>query len=290
MVQKHWCLLLILSIATSAAQGQPGKDQVPAGASEHALGLEGAPNFRDIGGYVAADGRRVRGGLLFRSGELSQLTAADAAKVDALGLTSVIDLRTKEERDHAPSLWLHAPPDIYDSPKDTLSPIIRDVLADAGTAQGAKTGLVKFYAGMPDLYRDEYAEMFHRLAAGRLPMLVHCTAGKDRTGVAIAVLLSSLGVPRPTVIEDYVLTERLVPPAAAAARRPGPVGGAAQAQTALAQLPEESRVALWRSDPVYIESALESIDQEYGSIGAYLDKGLKLNPAEIEALRREFLR
>jgi protein-tyrosine phosphatase len=257
---------------------------------DHALGLEGAPNFRDIGGYSTTDGHQVRSGLLFRSGELSKLTPADVTKVTDLRLTSVIDLRTQEERDHAPSIWLRAPAEVYGSPKDSIAPIMHGVLAEAGTAEGAKNGLLRFYASMPDMYRAEYAEMFHRLAAGRVPMLVHCTAGKDRTGVAIAILLSSLGVPKKTVIDDYQLTERLVPPATAAAQRPGPVGGAAPAQLALGRLPEDSRIALWRSDPAYIEAALESIDHEYGSVGAYLDQGLKLSPAEIDAVRREFLR
>jgi protein-tyrosine phosphatase len=264
-------------------------DTEAAPAMEHALGLEGAPNFRDIGGYVTADGRLVHGGLLFRSGELSRLTPADLEKVAALRLTSVIDLRTQEEREHAPSVWTRSPEN-YQSPKTSLARLMHDVLAEAGTAAGAKNALVKFYAGMPDQYRVEYAEMFHRLAAGRVPMLVHCTAGKDRTGVAVAILLSSLGVPRQTVIDDYQLTERLVPPATAAAQRSGPVGGAAPAQLALARLPEESRVALWRSDPAYIEAALASIDQEYGSVEAYLRRALGLSPTELEDLRKEFLR
>lgn len=261
------------------------RKMIPAGASERLLGLEGAPNFRDIGDYATANGQRVRRGLMFRSGELSKLTPADAGKVDKLRFKSVIDLRTQEERDHEPSVWLQAPAEIYLSPKDSLAPNLHDLLLDAGTAEGARNGLVKFYASMPDLYRQEYAEMFHHLAAGRLPMLVHCTAGKDRTGVAMAVLLSSLGVPRQTVIQDYAMTERLVPPAAAAARRAGPVGGTAELQLALAQLPEESRIAIWRSDPAYIESALLSIDHKYGSIDSYLEQGLKLSPDEIYAAR-----
>lgn len=85
------------------------RKMIPAGASERLLGLEGAPNFRDIGDYATANGQRVRRGLMFRSGELSKLTPADAGKLDKLRFKSVIDLRTQEERDHEPSVWLQAP-------------------------------------------------------------------------------------------------------------------------------------------------------------------------------------
>ena len=289
MCRSRLIALIVCAVAASLA------DLDVAAVIERAVGLEGAPNFRDVGGYATADGRHVREGVLYRSGELSKLTPADVDKVDGLRLKSVIDLRTQEERRQAPTAGslrseFIAPEILYESPKNSLAPIMHDVVAAAATAEGAKHALVDFYAGMPDMYRSEYAEMFHRLAAGRVPMLVHCTAGKDRTGVAVAVLLASLGVPNRTVIEDYQLTERLVPPAAAAAQRPGPVGGAAPAQLAIARLPEDSRVALWRADPVYIESALASIDREYGSVEAYLRRALELSPAEIETLRREFLR
>jgi protein-tyrosine phosphatase len=142
---------------------------------------------------------------------------------------------------------------------------------------------------MPDEYHAEYAAMIHRIAAGELPILVHCTAGKDRTGVAMAVLLSTLGVPRQTVLEDYALTEKLVPAPAAAAEKPAPVGGASAALAPLAQLPVESRQALWRSDPDYISAALDAIDREYGSVDAYVERGLGVSKSELGALRAKLL-
>jgi protein-tyrosine phosphatase len=152
---------------------------------------------------------------------------------------------------------------------------------------------------MPDEYHDEYAAMFHRIAAGQLPLLVHCTAGKDRTGVATAVLLTTLGVPRQTVVEDYELTGKLVPAPAAAAQRAAPVGGAAISGAAtpggsaplspLAQLPVESREALWRSDPAYISAALDAIEREYGSVDVYLERELGLAKSEVQAIRAKLL-
>jgi protein-tyrosine phosphatase len=260
----------------------------PNGAYDRALGLEGAPNFRDIGGYTTADGRHVRWGEVYRSSELSKLTPADAARIESLHVATVVDLRTDEERARAQSVWTHEPANVYTSPKPSLAPVMHTILAEAGTPEGARSGLIDFYSHMPDDYRTEYAAMFHRIAAGDLPMVVHCTAGKDRTGVAVALLLTAVGVPRQTVVDDYSLTEKLVPPAAAT-QRAATVGGALPAASPLAQLPEESRRALWRSDPQYIGAALDSMQREYGSIDGYLERGLGLSKPEIRSLRKTLL-
>jgi protein-tyrosine phosphatase len=220
---------------------------------------------------------------------LSKLTSTDAEKVAGLDLVAVIDLRTDDERQKSPDVWLRVPADEYDSPKATLAPVMHTILNAAGTPEGARAGIIKFYTQMPDEYHAEYAAMIHRIAAGELPILVHCTAGKDRTGVAMAVLLSTLGVPRQTVLEDYALTEKLVPAPAAAAEKPAPVGGASAALAPLAQLPVESRQALWRSDPDYISAALDAIDREYGSVDAYVERGLGVSKSELGALRAKLL-
>jgi protein-tyrosine phosphatase len=288
---KQFVRLWILMVVSSAGYATPdGSNTSP---NDRTLGLAGAPNFRDIGGYPGANGKHVRWGIVYRSNQLSELTAADADKVAALGLLSVVDLRTEEERQHAPSIWLHAPGDMYSSPKTTLAPVMRTILSDASTAEGARSAMIAFYSQMPHEYREEYAAMFHRIAGGELPILVHCTAGKDRTGVAMAVLLTTLGVPRQTVVEDYVLTEKLVPAATAAAQSAVPVGGAAAsggtAASPLAQLPVASREALWRSDPAYISAALDSIGREYGSMDSYVERELGVTKMEMRAIRAKLL-
>jgi protein-tyrosine phosphatase len=277
------CLAFTVSLSGLAATDGPAPD-----GHARTLSLEGAPNFRDIGGYATADGRRVRWGEVYRSNELSKLTAADADKVAGLNLVSVFDLRTEEEREHAPSIWTHAPADMYTSPKTTLAPVMHTILADASTPEGARTAIIKFYAQMPDDYHEEYAALLHKIAAGKLPVLVHCTAGKDRTGVAIAVLLTTLGVPRQTVVDDYALTEKLMPPSVAAA--PAAVAAGGPAASPLARLPLESREALWRSDPAYISAALDAIDREYGSMNLYVERELGMSKAQIRALRAKLLR
>jgi len=292
-------LLLSWFLIAVSSPGHAAPDGPVAPQNDRTLGLEGAPNFRDIGGYATANGRRVRWRTVYRSNQLSQLTETDAGKVAALNLVSVVDLRTEEERQHAPSIWLRAPGDTYSSPKSTLAPVMSTILTDASTPEGARSAMIKFYAQMPVAYHQEYAAMLHRIAGGKLPILVHCTAGKDRTGVAMAVLLTTLGVPRQTVVDDYVLTEKLIPAAAAASRNPVPLGGAAAsggpaasgvaAVSPLAQLPVASREALWRSDPAYISAALDSIDRDYGSMDSYVERELGVTRSEIRAIRAKLL-
>jgi protein-tyrosine phosphatase len=267
------CLLL-----TALASAALGADH------PRSLGLEGAPNFRDIGGYVTEDGRHVRWGRVYRSNALGKLTPGDAKRVEDLHLAAVVDLRTAEERTQSPDLWDRRPKDVYESPKETLAPVMRVILRSAGTAEGARAGIREFYTTMPDEYRVEYAAFFHRVAAGDVPILVHCTAGKDRTGVAIAVLLRSVGVSRETAVADYQLTDQFVPASSMVKRSAAPVGAAAQGP--LDRLPEESRLALWQSSPDYIGAALDSIDREYGSVDAYLSRGLGLTGPELIAIRR----
>jgi protein-tyrosine phosphatase len=275
---KSLCVFAIFAGAV-IAQDQVRSDTYP-------IALQRAPNFRDIGGYRTTNGRHVRRGKVFRSSDLSNLTPADATKVDSLHIAAVIDLRTKDERTQLPSVWLRRPTDSYQSPKTSLAPTMRLILAQAATADGARRGMIEFYRQMPDAYRMEYAAMFERIAAGDLPILVHCTAGKDRTGVAIALLLTSVGVPRQTVIHDYQRTEDLLPAPKTGTAQSAAAGGVARAQAALAQLPDDSRRALWRADPEYVQAALDSINREYGSIDGYLERGLGLTRAQIGQVRK----
>ena len=270
-------LLVILAaglLAGAAAAAEP----------DRVLGLAGAPNFRDLGGYETVDGHHVRYGLIYRSEKLSALTPADDLRLDRLHIAAEVDLRTAEERRSEPSRWLHPPGDLYESPKETLGPDIKSLLAGVHDAASARTAVDGFYARMPDLYREEYAALFRRLASGEHPIVVHCTAGKDRTGVASAIVLSALGVPRSTVVADYALTNRLLPVPTRQS-----TAGAAKSISAMDQLPDDARDELWRAEDEYVLAALGAIDREYGSVGSYLEKGLGLTAADLAALKASLL-
>jgi len=205
------CLSATPGLAEVAHRASPA----PVAASKASYGrtvpLEGQRNFRDLGGYRTADGRhQVRWGMLYRSGSLARLTDKDYAVLAPLGITSVIDFRSTTERASEPTDWRAGEPEIL-----TKAYTSKGEAALMGVMQGpnatqakVREAMIGFYHQMPEQYADQYSEVFHRLAAHKSPMLFHCTAGKDRTGLASALVLTVLGVPRDKVIEDYVLTEK----------------------------------------------------------------------------------
>lgn len=246
--------------------------------------LQGAANFRDLGGYAAKDGRHVRWGQIYRSNSLAGLTADDYRIVKGLGVRLICDLRTDQERAEEPTRWPDPAPDFLNSPKASLDTNMR-ALFGAGpvTAASMRATFAGFYAEMPNQYAGEYKAMFRRLIDGDAPMLMHCSAGKDRTGVGSALVLSALGVSRQTIVADYVMSEQLL-----ARQPPSPSRSSASAAMFTALPPEVIKV-LMGTEPAYIESALNSIEAEYGSVDAYLDKALGVSAADIAVLRRRYL-
>jgi hypothetical protein len=164
------------------------------------IALEGAVNFRDLGGYAAADGRTVRWRSLFRADDLSNLSRPDRAVVRQLGIATVIDLRSRSEVDngrfpldeipvgfHHLPLVTHLPSaDQYRSSPDFLALHYQDIARDAGPQIALALSIVA----------RRHAH----------PVIVHCLAGKDRTGIMMALILSLLGVPDETIVEDYALS------------------------------------------------------------------------------------
>lgn len=174
--------------------------------AERVLPLAGGVNFRDVGGYATADGRRTRWGRLYRSGSLADLTDEDVAYLGGLGLRLSCDLRTAEEVERRP---------------DRLPPGAEFVHRPIGASVNPLRRMVTLYRKrnrMQELLQDAYivmldqnGEVFASLFAAAadpasLPLVVHCTAGKDRTGIAAALLLLALGVPEETVVADYTLS------------------------------------------------------------------------------------
>ena len=245
--------------------------------------LEGAGNFRDLGGYVTEDGRRVVWGKLFRSNTLSGLTTADYRTLDGIGVRVVCDLRTVEERRRQPTVWQGARPQFVESSKER-----NDM---GGFARGesdpvkVRSAMIGFYRRAIDSYADEYRGLFQHLLAGEMPLIVHCTGGKDRTGVGSALILTALGVPRPTIVTDYTMTHTLFVSQQAQLQGAKPDPNAAL----LDKLPPQVAEALAASDPPYIEAALDQAAVEYGSLDAYLEKRLGVGPAQRALLQDRYL-
>ncbi len=246
--------------------------------------LQGIPNFRDLGGYPTADGGRVRWGRVYRSAKLSRATPAGLSALDALGMASVFDLRTAEERAAEPTRWLRAPGAVYESPKATMRPLMDDILRHAFDEPTTVRAMADFYAQIPLLFAEEFGALFRALAAGGTPLLLHCAAGKDRTGVASALLLSALGVPREIIAQDYVLTEQLLD-AGRQALMHETIAGPPSMSSHMAAKPLSVQVTLWRALPEFLDPALASVDQRYGSVANYLLQALGLDPQELQKLR-----
>ncbi len=252
---------------------------------QRVLPLEGGQNFRDLGGYRTADGRQVKWGLLYRSGAMNGLTERDFRQLEARGIRTVCDFRSTRERDSAPVRWpAGAKPavfaDDYSMDRD-FAGLMRPNL----TGPQATEAMTAAYAQMPLRFAGQYRRMFAEIVAGRVPLAFNCSAGKDRTGIAAALVLTTLGVPRATVVEDYLLSNRYYDP------RKGASGTAADDQTAafMKRLPPDALKALMGVDRRYLDAAFATMRAQPGGFDGYLRDQLGLNAAAIRTLRARYL-
>jgi protein-tyrosine phosphatase len=184
---------------------------------DRVIALEGVYNFRDFGGYPTADGARVRRRRLYRSAHLARASDADQAIVRDLGIKLVVDLRRPTERTHEPSRWPEgAAPAVIASPggEDEALPPHMQFLKEtpSPTREQMRGYMLSTYRRLPydERHVDMFRDMFARMAEGQAPVLIHCAAGKDRTGIACALILHALGVEEEVILGDYELTNRTV--------------------------------------------------------------------------------
>ncbi|MFJ3214840.1 tyrosine-protein phosphatase [Kitasatospora sp. NPDC086801] len=288
------------------------------------LGLSGAVNARDLGGYRTADGRVLRCGVALRSDGLNHVTADDFGPLRALGLRRVVDLRSLDEvreagPDRLPGLPVAdfaaaavtavtaatavtveaAPPDgvtlhhlpllatdfdIYGTLRDALadrSPQQQHALLGDGRAAAMMTGLYRWFVTDP-VARQRFATLLRLLAApDGPPLLFHCSAGKDRTGWAAALVLTALGVDRETVLADYLLTNE----------RSAAVVGRVMDDFGTRGLMREPRLLLpvFRADPGYLAVAFEEVGAGWSGFDAFWRDGLGLDDAVLAGLRANLL-
>lgn len=252
------------------------------------LRLEGSRNLRDLGGYSAADGRRVRWRKLFRSGSLGFLTDSDYQHLDGLGIRLVCDLRSIQERALEPFRNAGArPPTLhtwdYDS-RETESFFQR--FGEVGSdVTGIREVICDIYRSLPWQFAPHCRFIVTQLAAGSTPMIFNCSAGKDRTGIVAALVLTALGVPRSVVLEDYRLTETLLDLSALMAHGKS----ATSTHQFMSRLGEPARSLLFRSDPMYLEASFEAIERYEGSMSAFLERHLGLDRATTNSLQSHLL-
>lgn len=238
------------------------------------LGLSGATNFRDLGGYTGRDARTVRWRRIFRSDHLAALTPRDAARLAELGVARAFDFRGVLERAATP----YAIHGITQHPlpiEPTVAQSLQAIVA-AGRTLGAREAIdvmVETYRWFVRENAHRFAELFRHLLEDDAPLVFHCTAGKDRTGLAAALILHALEVPREVVMEDFLLTNTLYRRPAAAAR---------------AEAPQEVLEVLWQVRPEFLDAALQAIDTEFGGADAYLE-GLGVGARERDRLAELYL-
>lgn len=261
--------------------------KAPAEKVEHprALPLQGGRNFRDLGGYATEDGHTVKWNVLFRSGEMHDLTAGDFAYLNRIGIRTIVDFRDKNERRAEPTNWQgNAPMTFaveYDARDAGLMPTgdMKD-----WTPEQARQVMAASYPKMLTTFAGQYRRMFQELLADHAPLAFHCSAGKDRTGIAAALVLLSLGVPRETVVQDYLLTNRYLNFDAAMAK-----GANTPAAQPWLSLPAPVLQAMGKADRSYIEAALDALGSHAGGARGYLRDEMGLSDADIATLRSRYL-
>jgi len=238
------------------------------------VAMEGAVNFRDLGGYRTGDGRRVLRGRLFRSDDLSRLTDSDGRILSELGVRTVCDLRSESERVEMPdrvsdesAIRIHSIP-ITPHRADEL---VADVKAGKLSDSDVRTRVRDIYRRFALNEIAAYTSLFETLLLpGALPAVVHCTSGRDRTGLGAALVLVALGVPRPTIVYDFVASDRFV-------RDLTFLLGDAVSSDIVA--------ALTQAHPSYLAAAFDAIGATWGSERDYLRDALGLTADRLALLR-----
>ncbi|MFW6092624.1 MAG: tyrosine-protein phosphatase [Pseudomonadota bacterium] len=253
---------------------------------ERTIPLPGAVNLRDFGGYTTEDGRRVRRRRLFRSGTLTHLSEEARARFSELNVDLICDLRRPDEKSREPTPFPYHAPRRLEIPIDPGSATaMRERLAMDGLSLKER---IDFMVGINrDLARDhaeDYARMFEALLElDDGAFLVHCSAGKDRTGFACALILHSLGVDEETVLEDYLLTNE-------AMDYEGYVLPRMAAHFERSETPDrEAVMALAGVRPEYLRAAFDAIEAEFEGVEHYIERAVGLDAAARELLRSRFV-
>ena len=292
----RWSALALLGLAFALIQFVPPATVVvpaslpPAEREAHRLlNFGGIHNFRDLGGYATGDGHRVRWGRLYRSGSLHEATNADLQALEGLGLAYLIDFRSDAEKAEEPvrlpdppGLTLVEIPILDEGNSAMVGEVIERV--ESGDFSGFDPG--QFMLAANRQFGGQFTPQFGQfvrqvLDAGGSPVAWNCSAGKDRTGFASAILLRLLGVPMDTVMADYMAS---LEPALEARR----------GQLRLLRLFKGDEAAdklglMMGVEEAWLQAAFDEIDTRWGSFERYVDEGLQLTPDDLATLRAALL-
>ncbi|MEU3829347.1 protein-tyrosine-phosphatase [Streptomyces sp. SID486] len=253
--------------------------------------LAGVRNFRDVGGLPTVDGRRVRHGVLFRSGHLAHATEEDAAFLASLGLHTIFDFRNAaDQKLEGPDVELPGVRNLnlpLSDPADGAEfwKMVRDgdldqlrAILDDGKAAARMTAS---YRKIVKERTAEHSRVLRALADDSVPALMHCAAGKDRAGISIAVTLLALGVEREAIVADYLESN--------AKHRRYKVRRSGSAESAYTPEVMDLLSPLFDARAEYLKAAFASIEETWGDVETYLAQGLGLTPETRDKLRERLL-
>jgi len=253
------------------------------------IAFEGIENFRDFGGYAAAEGRRLKAGALYRSGHHGRATETDLARLADLGIILVVDLRRGNEREREPGpSWTDFGARVIDNDlgQTELEEWADFVMRSDLTPQNFRDYMLDYYGKAPFEARhvDLYSRYFQALGETTGPVLVHCSAGKDRTGILCALTHHIAGVSQEDILADYLLTNDMD----RIARRLPMMREAVQQNTGKT-MSDEALIAALRVEAEYLDVAFAAMAERYGGLDGYLDGALGLDASQRERLRVRLL-
>jgi len=258
----------------------------------HLLELQGIENFRDVGGYQTVDGRRLKWGKIFRCGHLMQMTVADGEILELLKIKAIFDLRTPPERQSFPTAWqCNLQPEIHtidvhakgDDPKADLFQLILDGQI---SREHVRAHMLADYALMPYQFAPVLKKICqHLLVTADGGIVMHCTAGKDRTGLVVALLLALLGVAEENIYEDYFLSNEGFSCREKLEHMVATFGHKVENIDACMEVLEP----LIRVEDEYLKMALDAVEKQSGSLQRYFDETLELTLQQRESLQAQLL-
>ena len=271
---------------SSEKAGRERNEQPDSNGKRH-IPFEGIWNFRDLGGYITEDGHRIKWGKLYRSGQLSGLTPKDQADFKALDIGLVCDFRYEGEQRRAPNnIEISSEVNIMSLPIRNGS--FRGFFEKLGVEEPGSDDMLaamkQIYCDFVNEHAQTYAEMFRHILETENGALIHCTAGKDRTGFGSAMILAALGVGRETIMTDYLLSARYF--------------SADIAVSLINRSSEGNRQPVFSMDvlrpvyevyPEYLLAAFEEIERNFTSVDHFMTEALGVAPQLRQALKDKYL-
>ncbi len=269
--------------------------------SQRVLKIDGSLNFRDLGGYKTDCGKPVKWGVVYRSAQLDRLSEQGVTQLAEIGIKTVVDLRFSDESEKYPTITDAVPNaemlSWHDEQETNSGEKSQDMIRswrdslETNDPEKVREAMRLNYPHKLYTHSAIYRKMLLRLIDGDSPLVFHCAAGKDRTGVAAALILSLLGVDDDQIIEDYLLSQKELE-----GRMQNWMAGGATSnenqndfQSQLLKHPKEMLKPIFDADKSYIETLLDYVKDTYGDFTNYAYQRLKLSESEVSALQVSLL-